>query len=60
MQEDPETKNSIETKLRYEKPVLITYGRVRDLTAGGTSSATESSGQGDCLMLNMSAPCPMP
>ncbi len=42
MQEDPETRSSIEPKLRYEKPVLVTYGRVRDLTAGGTGIQTES------------------
>ena len=42
MQEDPETRSSIEPKLRYEKPVLITYGRVRDLTAGGSGLVTES------------------
>ena len=42
MQEDPETRSSIEPKLKYEKPVLITYGRVRDLTAGGSGLVSEN------------------
>jgi hypothetical protein len=56
MQEDPEIQNSIEPRLRYEKPVLITYGRVRDLTAGGTMGGLETAGQGDCFAQNMTDP----
>ena len=60
MQEDPEIQNSIEPRLRYEKPVLITYGRIRDLTAGGTMGGAEPGGAAGCSAQNMTDPIDPP
>ncbi len=47
--------------LKYEKPVLICYGDVRDITLGGTGGLGESGCE--CLLMNLpsgaSGPCPV-
>lgn len=47
-------------KLEYEKPVLTTFGRVRDLTAGGSMGGSEfNAGMGVCdpVATNMTDDC---
>ncbi|HOW77133.1 MAG TPA: tail fiber domain-containing protein [Candidatus Competibacteraceae bacterium] len=47
-----EQNESVAKKWEYQRPKLVHYGKVRDLTRNGTTSGNEGSNYGQCKMSN--------